>query len=56
MALTQQEMTVQLEQAVMLIDDVRNALENEQLSPYTKTSWRYGGSKRQRYSPHTISG
>lgn len=29
MALTQQEMTAQLEQAIMLIDDVRNALENE---------------------------
>lgn len=29
MALTQSEMTAQLEQAIMLIDDVRNALENE---------------------------
>lgn len=29
MALTQQEMTEQLSQAAMLIDDVRNALENE---------------------------
>lgn len=29
MALTQQEMTEQLQQAMYLIDDVRNALENE---------------------------
>lgn len=29
MALTQSEMTEQLSQAAMLIDDVRNALENE---------------------------
>lgn len=29
MALTQSEMTEQLLQAIMLIDDVRNALENE---------------------------
>lgn len=29
MALTQSEMTAQLEQAIMLIDDVRGALENE---------------------------
>ena len=29
MALTQSEMTAQLEQVIMLIDDVRNALENE---------------------------
>lgn len=29
MALTQSEMTEQLSQAIMLIDDVRNALENE---------------------------
>lgn len=29
MALTQSEMTEQLLQAAMLIDDVRNALENE---------------------------
>lgn len=29
MALTQSEMTAQLEQAIMLLDDVRNALENE---------------------------
>lgn len=29
MALTQSKMTAQLEQAIMLIDDVRNALENE---------------------------
>lgn len=29
MALTQKEMTEQLSQAAMLIDDVRNALENE---------------------------
>lgn len=30
MALTQSEMTEQLQQAMYLIDDVRNALENEQ--------------------------
>ena len=29
MAMTQSEMTEQLSQAIMLIDDVRNALENE---------------------------
>lgn len=29
MALTQSEMTEQLAQAIMLLDDVRNALENE---------------------------
>ncbi len=32
MALTQSEMIAQLEQAIMLIDDVRNALENEHLA------------------------
>ncbi len=33
MALTQSEMTAQLEQAIMLIDDVLNALENEPAIP-----------------------
>lgn len=33
MALTQSEMTEQLSQAIMLIDDVRNALENEHEHP-----------------------
>ena len=32
MAMTQSEMTEQLSQPIMLIDDVRNALENEHLA------------------------